>query len=541
MEDIILWYPPFFYRFFLTKVIGGGIIFSGIGFQPLHYFKGPGYVHYWWANALDDIDAEYTTSLVNMWSAAKGEIISQAGSDAIWKIMQQYDKAGMTLSDEQFAIADFIMDGVAIPGLDDDEVGQEGYAENAGVSEGLVANFTAFKQALNDGSQYQLKLQEMAESFKQDSVLYSEVRDYVKMNFKSAKGIESTSVQNILSQLMSKKDGTLFAMPQNGSLARLSRFTQSWLVMLYALGEGKINTRTARGVRAYIKNISVKKFGTIARELAAVANQYGQLQAQKKIMQPIQDMNRQIALSVGVNGKFTQSADFQSANASLQQQISAAKNGINFSANNIIATTGEDNVQVSVGGVRVLSSINKTNTDDTVNELHIQNAESMYELMTNKLRMSSFAVEKVIQLATAQSGGGVSETVLTGYWEKFKQYMTYSLIVSSLVEGQQGVANTLIKVNDDIVPTLSFLNFLIRGINPQGISDYSTIVRGWQSRQYFSNLAADSWVGDMSAHSEDAEIRSAFVQTQAMAQLQNIKLDVRLNAVNLTALRKYAI
>lgn len=522
------------------------------------------YIHYWWGNSDFMLNKASAGALVlqtkeQIMRNAASKFAKFSGGGGSRFRGSLYSGTGYAITPEQMAMADFIIDGTELPGLGDEEVMSQVSATMAQRPEpGVMTNFAAFRKALSDGSNYMNQLNALADSFAESSDIYEDVEAYVLSNVKNAATIESTSVQNILSQIMSKKDGTLFAAPSESRLASLSAKTQSLLVLLYSLGEGKTNTRTSRAVREYVKNMSIEHTTSIVSELSAVSGTVGTAMAMSRALRAVNDtvtgvFNQTVGREVEV--RYTKSVKLDEDGNQWSKQYANYRRNLDFKSNDITTEVAGDDenstITVRLGGVRNLTSVNKKNTLKTLREIHLTNSTNMLDALMGQDKTVTNKYTYLFQVAAAVPED--TDAGLDQAWSYFKEFATYNMIINSLVNNADESYNTMVKINDDVIPMLTFIAYLIDGAQSGDKNMYSTVVRGWKSRDYFWKKAAAQWIVASKKQMTEEERGSKYIGARFRLgvkrsnvvmgimgeMMRQTKLDIRLNTLNMAALRGF--
>lgn len=518
-------------------------------YLPLRIPKGEGYLHYWWENYVsngtdfgNDFSLQGLDSM-QLWSQTKSQIIAGAGTEAVWNIMSQYESVGGSLSDEQLDLAEFVISGVAVEGMGSDSVlSQTQRSAGGGSPEGLVSSFAALRQSIEQGSKYEETLDNLVSAFQEDKNLYAEVEDFVKSNMRTARQLRNTTVQRIVSRIISQKNGRLFARPQTGSIAHLSEVTQKWLILLYSLSEGKMDRSSAKMVRQFIKQLSLEKMNKVQSDLALAADSYGQVKAQQVGIKGIKELNDSLSLTFGgKDGIFISDPSLEADLLSIEADMKKANSNFAYSSTGITAhMTDSDTgavMDVSVGGIRTLEPQMAAGTDMGIGDFRIENSKSLMNILLDDLALPATEIDAIKQLAGAvDTGYGLDDV-----WNSLKDYVTYGLLVSSITGARGEVANTYIKINDDLIPTISFLNYLLVGVSPQTAGSFSAKLEGWQGREAYSSRTSSLWVGSQDkAEADSASQRSDAESALLWGALSGTKLTLMLDGVNLAAIASIA-
>lgn len=508
------------------------------------------YLSYYWEDATERDSYSY---VIRRLSQSKQSILNQQAKRAKKSIFKQYEKTGL-FTNQDLAMLDLALSQSNLVDMSQVSEGFRPEVLTTSTStEGLLSAVLQYRQALRDGADYQIALQDLVNAFNATSGLVTEVETYILTNFSTAKTVNSEAVQQMVKVLLSSPRGTLRKIPQNvsGTFSEVSRNTQSLLLKLYALGSNMIDTSSREAIEASIKSLSLGRWNDIQGSLGEASRRLVDSQSIELGLTSIVNTNQilQTRISGRKNVTVRMRTDplLRQMLEKTQQENEKMRDSFTFSEGGIVSYADVQqksdkeivtNTGVVVGGINTKTSrIQIKDNIPKIPELKLQDSTPLLTFLGRELGLQGKTIQKIMQIGVAHGNDDYLDTL----WDvNLRNLVTYGAL-SNILLGYGGQATSVImQINNDFVPMADFIDFVVDGLTEGQISSISSMyTKNFPERANFVGI--NDWLSPKRKNYDSAIRRSVGVYAETLMMLSQAKITIRLNQINLMALSNYFI
>lgn len=396
----------------------------------------PNYLHYFYANAEEDIGLSGLHSLINK---SAQEIIGEHLINLSARKIDLISNSNLTV-DQQRAVREMI-DGTFFNGMESQKISNKQEQLNTKYfdleSAINFANAQSSLQQIQSIDDYITAFQNFLDAFFTKENMGNIWRKYtneVIQNYLAGRTLDGELANQIIMSVLNKTNGTFFKINNPNTGEPLPAFISRLAIFLEMLPYSPIYSEALQSDGSELKTQMINKFKGWTNYLIGIASEYAipvtTLKGSQPLFQKLKDLNATMERVGGKNIKIDfvpdkrQESILNEIDGALSKITGtrASKSDFNFviSENQIYATLG-----VNVKETKV-SQKNDINTQKV--SVKLQSSTPFLTLLMREGGLSGQQIDAVVQLA-----GGHGDTAdLDRQWNQLVQYATYSCLLDAL-------------------------------------------------------------------------------------------------------------
>lgn len=485
------------------------------------------------------------------------------------RIIEQFQNAGIGITKEQLAVADFAGSG----GMNDivSTDNQETAAIQSGIETGQgAADLEGAIRKMQDTASLRAQQLKNIDAFARaigNSRLFVEgIYAYVLLNFASVQKESGNSLLNsAISSIRNTANGTVFQYPKENWISAMSEQTRQALIYLQALNEPGLSASSKDSIRQKLLGVKAKAFQEMYAAMEEVG--YGLIDEMATVtgLSGVVKLNDKIAsfhsgtdrTGGGFGVSFIEDAEARRRLQESSNRLQRASEALTYDKEGNIIGWGKvqsksdsstliGNFAAEIGMTTATATgdyrINTQGHYQTTKTLKISEVTTpMLVVLNRDLHLSGHEQDLIAQLF----GGHVSSVGVqldTLFFNNLKRKIQYGMVLNALL-GWDSKVPYLIRINNNVIPMHTFIGNLALRISEEDLGGNTGadggIVRlsGYpQSRQGF--LGDNSWVFDegKTYSTRAAESRSQNALANIYDRMMTVQLSIKLNNLDLIAL-----